>query len=580
VTESLARLGAFVAVELRPSPGRVRAFLRVEAALVLASLIAITFKPVNAYWIVVYLLLVMTPTVGNSLANAIARFNNSVVGSAVAVVLIVAAYDTPWVYAPLQALIMGGALFIARSTPIGPVALTGGATFAIISGSDVTQLPSNLITLAFYRVLQAAIGGGVAVFAQLWLWPDDPLDQLRRSLALQLSEVETRFAGERVVLGAGRVTRHFELLANAQMRHPGLAHRRAEIAALIVDVGCMIDEALRVERGGGGKWPTALRDAVADARHRLHTAALFTPPAALATPPASVWREVLRETMQPSRRAALKLALTAFISLLVTQLLRYPPGGALFAALAVSLQISSGTAISKSLLVVGGLLVALGDLLMIIAPAMANMDDAGSFVILAAIAFAPTTWLAIAGARVRNAGLFGTVIVAVSLFAGFRPTIDLEAPTRFAVTIAIGALLASAVDRVVWPVDARRGMWQRTALMMREAAALYRERDPRMVLAPNLRSRWHLHRHLSALIQLRSERVPLPGTPCFAPEEEALRLASWTLRLVVARIEQARRELAGAIAPPSAAERNAVAAGFDAGAAELDQRARPSKLSQ
>ncbi|MCU1279923.1 MAG: hypothetical protein JWM53_3469, partial [bacterium] len=142
-------------------------------------------------------------------------------------------------------------------------------------------------------------------------------------------------------------------------------------------------------------------------------------------------------------------------------------------------------------------------------------------------------------------------------------------------TVAIGALVVGAVDRVVWPVDARRGMLQRAALMMRETAELYREPDPRVVLAPTRSSRWRVHRHLEALVQLRCERVALPGTPWFEPEEEALRLAASTLRLLVARIDQARRELdSGAPAPGADTERAAVAARLDNQAAEVEQRYR------
>jgi hypothetical protein len=166
------------------------------------------------------------------------------------------------------------------------------------------------------------------------------------------------------------------------------------------------------------------------------------------------------------------------------------------------------------------------------------------------------------------------VIVGLSLFGGFRPSVDLEAPARFALTIAIGALVVGVVDRVVWPVDARLGMWRRASLMMREAASLCRERDPRVILAPDLRARWRLHRHLVALVQLRNERVPLPGSPCFEPEEEALRAAAWTLRLVVARIEDARRELQELPVPGAQTARDGVAAQLEARADEIERTRR------
>src|SRR5262249_6852871 len=160
------------------------------------------------------------------------------------------AYDEPWLYTSLQAVILGIALFIARSTPVGPVALTGGATFAIITGSDVTEVPANLITLGFYRILQAVIRGGLRAFAQLTFGPNDPRVWLRRSLASQIDAVEAGLGSEPTLLDAARVGRHFELLNNAQMRHPDLVRRRSEIACLILDTACLVDQTLRFQRQG------------------------------------------------------------------------------------------------------------------------------------------------------------------------------------------------------------------------------------------------------------------------------------------------------------------------------------------
>ena len=568
------RAGAFLRTELGPNPERVRAFLRAEVALLLASFVLITFKPTNAYWTVVYVLLVTAPTVGNSVSNAVARFNASVVGCAAAVLIIIAAFDEPWLYTPLQALILGVALFIARSTPIGPAALTGGATFAIISGSDVGQAPAILITLGFYRILQAVLGSGIGAFVDRTFWPDDPLTLLRQSLAGQIAAVEARLDGEPARLDASRVGRHFELLSNAEVRHPALVHCRSVIAALLLDVGRLVDETLRYERlAAADPPPQALLDEAREARRRLQSAELFSPPPSPPPPPLP-WRLAFGETLRPARRAVLKLALSAFIAVVITQILGYASGGALFTALAVSMQVTSGTAFSKSLLVVAGVALGLAVVLLVVVPLMPNLDDPGSFLIMAAIAFAPTAWLTVGGPRMRNAGFFGTVIVATRLFNDFRAGIDLEAPAQFALTLAVGTLVVGVVDRVVWRVDARRAMLQRAAFVMRETAELYRERDPRVVLAPNRSSRWRIYRHVVALVQLRGERVPLPGTPWFEPEEEALRLAAATERLVVERIAAARRELESGSAASEAEARFAVAARLEARAAEIEARAR------
>src|SRR5262249_57235461 len=288
---------------------------------------------------------------------------------------------------------------------------------------------------------------------------------------------------------------------------------------------------------------------------------LFAPPPPVPSAPGVSWRMTLRETKRPSFRSAMKLALGAFFAIILTQILRYPASAALFMMMAVSLQVSSGTDISKSLFTVVGIGIGLSSMMLIVVPWMPNIDDPGNFLILAAVAYAPTAWMSVGGPRLRNAGLIGTVVVAYQLLqADYRPIVDLQATTIFALSLAIGALMVGAVDRVVWPVDARSGMVNRLVLMMRDTAAFYREPDPHVVLDPNFGTRWRIHRDVVGLGQLRGGRAPLPGTPWFAPEEEALHTAARTQRLVVARIEAARRELLGGGRVPTEAERETMAA--------------------
>ncbi len=566
------RIAAFIMPEIRPNPPRVRAFLRVEASLLLACFIVVTFKPRDPFWTVAYVVLVSLPTVGNSAQNAVERFRASVIGCAVAVLLIIVGFDEPWLYTALQALILGITLYIARDTPVGPTALTGGATFAAITGGDLHLVPGALITLAFYRVLQAALGGGIGALAQLTFWPDDPLVVLKASLAQQIAQVEARQRGQRVPLDAARLRRHVELQQNAEVRHPELVRRRVELAALILEVASAVDETLRYERLHGGGAPPPVLDEARAAMRRFEAPAAPEPPPA---PPRAAWLNPMAETMRPVRRAALKTALSALIVIVVLRLLGYSPSTGAFAVLAVSMEATSGTAISKSLLSAGGTVLALVVVLLVVVPLMPNLEDPGSFLIMAALAFAPTSWLTVGGPRVRNAGFFGTLVIAVKLFQSFRPDIDLEMPAILTLSISISVLTVGLVDYVIWPVDPRFGMLRRGALMMVDTAALYRERDPRLVLAANEAHRWRIHRHLVTLVQLRGEKAPLPGTPQYAPEEEALRVATTTQRLVVARVEAARRALAGGALDADAdadAARAAVAAQLDARAAQLDHR--------
>jgi hypothetical protein len=455
------------------------------------------------------------------------------------------------------------------------MALTGGTTFAIISGSDAGQDPEGLITLSFYRILHAVIGSAIGAFVQMYLWSDDPLAVLRLSLGQQLAGVEASLRGEPVTLDAARVARHFELLANAQVRHPELLHRRTEIAEVIIDVARVVDATIQKQAMPAAREPTqGLLEEARRALARCDAPELYQPPAPPPPAPPVTWRLGFHESRAPLRRATIKIALAAFIAAMITQLFGYPSAGALFAALTVGMEVTSGTTSFKPLLMIGGVALGFAVMVLVVKPWMPNLDDPGSLLLLAAVAFAPTAWLTIGGPRVRNGGLFGTVIVAIGMFQDFRPVVDLEATARFALTIAIGPLVVAVVDRVVWPVDARRDMVERATLMMGDVARLYREPDPRVVLAPNREARWRAWRHLVALVQLRAERVPLPGAPGFELEEEALRLAADAEHLLVARIHQARTELTGAkVTAEGKQARERTAAALEGRALELENRA-------
>jgi uncharacterized membrane protein YccC len=567
------RIAALLRAELTPNPARTRAFLRTLVAVLLAGFIVLTFQLPLDFWTITFVLFVTSPTVGNSVRNAVDRVTTTIAGAAAGVLLVIITFDEPWLFVTLQALAIGFSLFLARGTPVGAVALTGGAAFAVVTGSARQLAPVGWITLAFYRVLQGGIGSSLGALAQLTFWPDDPLVILHRSLLISVERVEARLQGGTVVLDPASLGRQLELLANAEVRHPAIAHRRAELSALILDTARLVDRAIRHTRGEPGEHTrTLLATACARLRH-VHDATLFEPPPAAPPPPPSQGLPWLSDALAPARRAALKTALSAFLSALFANLLQVPASGALFPCLLVGIQVSSGTAISKSLLPLIGVLGSLVLVMFVYVLAMPNIDDLGSFLVVSALALAPPLWLTVSGPRVRSAGFFGTVVMSQALFGSFRASDALLSSALTALALSIGLVVVAIVDRMVWPVDRRAAMWQRAAMMIRATAQLYRTTGRRLVLAPNREPRWSIHRHLAALVQLRAEKTPLPGTPWFAPEEEVLRLATETQHLVVARIHAARRELAqGAVSPEAMEARERIATALDARAAYIEKR--------
>ncbi len=542
------RLAAFAKRELGPDPSRIRAFACTLVGLLLASAIVLIFKPTNGYWTTTFVVLVSSPAIGKSESDAFRRVLAALLGGAAAAMAVIGAYDLPWLYVLLQAAGIGLALFLFGATSLGPAVITGGTTFAVISGASREVGPAGFIDLAWDRLLQSVVGSGIGAFAQLALWRADPLVELRRSLLADVASVHALLRGKAASLDAGRVTRHFELLGHVEARYPAFVRRQAELSLLILDTAHLVDQTLMRETPSEG--PQA-RSAALLAQMglllRRYEGDAFGPPPPAPPAPARAPRRpgFLSDTLRIIRRAGLKTALAAFVTLMTLDAMQFPAAGGLLACLVVGQQMSTGTDTSKALIILGALLLAMGITLLTTLLAAPNVDDFGSYLLVIALAFTPTAWMVTAGPRVRIPGTIGTVILSVGLFGPYHPTSDLEPSTRFLVSLVVGLLVATAVDRLVWPVDRSRMCMRRLLVMMRSAADLMGDLDPRIVLAPSCPFRWAADRNLRSAVALRGERDPAPGTREFAHDEVALRLAADTQRLLVARLEQARKELAG-----------------------------------
>jgi hypothetical protein len=257
------------------------------------------------------------------------------------------------------------------------------------------------------------------------------------------------------------------------------------------------------------------------------------------------WQGVLAYNVRISLQASLKAALSAFVTLLILDAMQWTPAGGLLMCLVTGLQMSTGTDLAKPVTLFGGILIGMAATLLASRLAVPNVDDLGTYLLVGALALAPTVWAAGAGFRVRSAGVYGTVLVIVGLFGAYRASSDLKPAVDFGVALFIGLLVVTVIDLSIWPVDRERVMASRLAIMMRGSAELMGDLDLRIVLSPNSEPRWSAYRQLLQLAQLRGESAPALDSPEFAYNAEILRLATESQRLVVARIELARQELHG-----------------------------------
>ena len=470
-----ARLAAFVRRELGPEPGRVRAFGRALVAVLLALVLVEIFTPTNGYWTATLCLFLSSPAVGNSEREVLRQALGCLLGGAAAVILIIGAYDLPWVYVPLQALGIGTALFLTRTTPLGTAAFSGGFTFAVITGGSREVGSAGLIDLAFDRLLQAIAGASLGALVQLTLWREQPLVELRSSLADDLARAEALVAGRPTSLHAGRVSHHFELLGKAEIRHPEIVRRRAEISLRVLEtayLGGPIAPPRAPLRRCEGRSAAIVRQMCVELR-RLPEAAPFEPlPPPPPDPHPKRWPGVLGYSVRVSLKASLKAALSAFVTLLILDAMQWTPAGGLLMCLVTGLQMSTGTDLSKPLTLFAGILVGMAVTLLASRLAVPNVDDLGSYLLVGALALAPTVWAAGAGVRVRSAGVYGTVLVTIGLFGAYRASSNLGPAVDFGVALAIGLFVITVTNLAVWSVHRERAMASHLAIMMRCSAEL------------------------------------------------------------------------------------------------------------
>ena len=96
--------------------------------------------------------------------------------------------DLPYVFSPRSGIAVAVGVYLSHviAAPYPP--LLGAITFLLVTLSPV-DAPEDYVDVALWRVTAIAIGVALGTVAQLFLWPDDPIDKLRAALARRLDLV-------------------------------------------------------------------------------------------------------------------------------------------------------------------------------------------------------------------------------------------------------------------------------------------------------------------------------------------------------------------------------------------------------
>jgi len=275
----LARLGVFLEEELGSRPGRLRAALRIVVPSLVGATLIMLFQIPHGSWAILTIFTVSQADAGASLQRSLERLLGTIAGGLAGLLAIIAFIDLPYFFAPALGLAVVVGLYLSHvmATPYPP--MLGVMTYVLVTLSHV-EFPEGYVDVALWRI--AAIGMGIVLGtgAQLFLWPDDPIDKLRAALARRLhlvrSLVDQAIAPaataparpSAAMLTLGDLTTELQLLANAEVLHASLRARHAEHTALILEVARLFTSALwAAETTPATTARVGLDDAV---RARLH----------------------------------------------------------------------------------------------------------------------------------------------------------------------------------------------------------------------------------------------------------------------------------------------------------------------
>ena len=256
------KLFSFLERELAPTPGRLRAALRITVSSLTAVLVTVTlggdFFP-HAHWTIVTIFTVSQADAGASLRKSAQRIVGTLVGGLLGILVVVAFADLSPFYVPLLGAVVGVGIFASLTTSSPYVMLLGSLTFVLVTFVPPGSGASDAVETGLWRILAIAIGVICGTGAQLFLWPDDPEAKLREALAGRLTLIarvmralailesgdETAIAQVTAPSLAGDdLSTQLDLLANAEARHPSLRRRHTEQLALIVEVDRLVTTAV------------------------------------------------------------------------------------------------------------------------------------------------------------------------------------------------------------------------------------------------------------------------------------------------------------------------------------------------
>lgn len=572
----------FLIAELAPHPGQARATWRTVVSVLFTAFVVQSLHAPHGYWAMFTVYLVSQPDAGSSVQKAVQRVVGTLAGGLLAIVTIVAFMEQPWFLLPLVFVVSAAGLFFSRIA-VAPYAPFLGALTFLMLVPDASGVTATL-DAPLWRIAMVMLGCVIGSIAQLVLWPDDPATLLRNDVASRLRTAAAaldRAAGVRdakhapALLEASGLGRQLQLLESAERLHPALVHRHAEQARLIASAERALVASLAVER-----LAVAPLDAARGARIEAYAAtcreladALAAGASTTATPPAiaaphtvppdgiaasleqvaralAVARETLPAVidLQHETDPAARVRFAAWVPLGVAapdaETTRFAARGGIATVLAylvmhglawpgistcvitplICAEGSFGAGRQKAILRIAGAAVgaALGIFTTVVL--MPLVTSIAGYLLILVPSFFIASWVSMGSPRIAYAGV--QIALAFAMYGdAFGPTTELVVGRDRVIGIAIGIMLITLLEEVLWPLYAGDQFGARLATVLRAQAKLARNAgrpiDPALFDSPE---RWNAlvaYRALTAALQSIEESRFEPGGPATDADRDA-----------------------------------------------------------
>jgi multidrug resistance protein MdtO len=253
-------LTLFLKAELRDFPGRRVAAFRLFIVALTIALVSQTLHvpPLGAIALLICLSYDAYANAGQSLAFGMRQLGYIIVTTGVSVLALMFAGNDAWLLLPLSFIIMAVALFHARLTAWP----TGIALWYSVAVLYTPSNPDQGIYNALWNIpIIGVLAIGFWTVVHLTIKPQDPLKQLKVSIAEQMEAVESILSGrladsgvtihDRVIAelsSPGSFGKIMGLLADAELIHPTMRKQHDIYLALLLEIDGLRELALWLDQ--------------------------------------------------------------------------------------------------------------------------------------------------------------------------------------------------------------------------------------------------------------------------------------------------------------------------------------------